>query len=281
MYFSWIWCRLWQHPAISAESIFFGFCCFYIVFVIALCENCYIFLVLWFCLDSFVLHYSLLLHHVFHFANGAWTKNNEVIKITESKPLKMYSQRAAAMANIITIIIITALAGWISLLHPQKIQKNTRIVYIGGGGVKDKSHVCNLQSKDSWGIPCAKFEHVCMCLKERPGIQESCSCRWKIKNNPERTKQKIKLWYLRFLMRLCIWCRKETPGIEECLVNAPKITCTQFGTPESPGIRTACILVFFSSIPTHFRKNSAGTARNVWGDINSIYVSAGNSQEQE
>ena len=42
----------------------------------------------------------------------------------------MYSQRAAAMANIITIIIITALAGWISLLHPQKNQKDTRIICI-------------------------------------------------------------------------------------------------------------------------------------------------------
>ena len=103
----------------------------------------------------------------------------------------------------------------------------------------------------------------------------------KPKTTQKKQNKKIKRWYLRFLMRLCIWCRKETPGIEECLVNAPKITCTQFGTPESPGIRIACILVFFFSISTHFRKNSAGTARNVWGGIHSIYVSAGNSQEQE
>ena len=83
----------------------------------------------------------------------------------------------------------------------------------------------------------------------------------------------VKLWCI-FKMQLCMWCRKKAPGIQECLVNALKITCTQFETPESPGIRIACILVFFSSI-------SAGTARNLWGDINSIYVSAGNSQEQE
>ena len=65
-----------------------------------------------------------------------------------------------------------------------------------------------------------------------------------------------------FKMQLCMWCRKKAPGIQECLANAPKITCTQFGTPESSGIRTYFCPLIFSYI---FEKNSTGNGQEILG----------------
>ena len=75
-----------------------------------------------------------------------------------------------------------------------------------------------------------------------------------------------------------MWCRKKAPGIQECLATAPKITCTQFGTPESSGIRIYFCPLIFSFI---FEKTLPGMARKFWGHINSIYVSIGTGQEEE
>ena len=110
---------------------------------------------------------------------------------------------------------------------------------------------------DSWGISCTKFEHVCMCLKEEPGIQESCQ----EFRNPARNSgirmvaiYVAKLWCI-FKMQLCMWCTKKASGIQEYLASAPKITCTQFGTPGSPGIWILCIFLFFLVFPYTFEKN--------------------------
>ena len=59
-----------------------------------------------------------------------------------------------------------------------------------------------------------------------------------------------------------MWCRKKAPGIQECLATAPKITCTQFGTPESSGIRTYFCPLIFSYI---FEKNSTGNGQEILG----------------
>ena len=135
--------------------------------------------------------------------------------------------------------------------------------------MSNTTHMCLIYNSRVPEEPLAQNSNMYVCVWKRsqePGTRNQ--------ERKRKRKKKRKEKSTIFKMQLCMWCRKKAPGIQECLVNALKITCTQFETPESPGIRIACILVFFSSI-------SAGTARNLWGDINSIYVSAGNSQEQE
>ena len=104
------------------------------------------------------------------------------------------------------------------------------------------SHMCAIYNPRIPEESLAPNSNIYVCVWKRgQEFRNPALVAEKPKTTQKKQNKKIKLWYLRFLMRLCIWCRKETPGIEECLVNALKITCTQFGTPESPGIRIACI----------------------------------------
>ena len=78
-----------------------------------------------------------------------------------------------------------------------------------------------------------------------------------------------------FKMQLCMWCRKKAPGIQECLANAPKITCTQFGTTESSGIRIYfCPLIFCFIL----EKTLPGMARTASGNISVVTFQVPNSQ---
>ena len=75
--------------------------------------------------------------------------------------------------------------------------------------------------------------------------------------------------------------QEETPGIQEYSTSAPKITCTRFGMPEPRNFNLIHVSYFFLVFPDTFEKTLPGMARRFWGHINSIYVSAGDGQEQE
>ena len=129
------------------------------------------------------------------------------------------------------------------------------LFYKEGGGVNYESHVSNLQFKDSWG-KVAQNSNMYVCVWKRsqefrnPALVASTHLMCKI-----RTCRHV---CFNFKMQLCMWCRKKAPGIQECLATARKITCTQFGIPESSGIRILFCPSIFSYI---FVKTLPGMAR--------------------
>ena len=142
------------------------------------------------------------------------------------------------------------------LIVAKQVQKKKGIINRRRGWVSITSHMCLIYNSRIPEESVAQNSNMYVCVWKRsqefrnPALVASTHLMCKI-----RTCRHV---CFNFKMQLCMWCRKKAPGIQECLANAPKITCTQFGTPESSGIRTYFCPLIFSFI---FEKTLLGMAR--------------------
>ena len=124
---------------------------------------------------------------------------------------------------------------WRSLAKHNSLKSISNINIERRGWVSITSHMCLIYNSRIPEESVAQNSNMYVCVWKRsqefrnPALVASTHLMCKI-----RTCRHV---CFNFKMQLCMWCRKKAPGIQECLATAPKITCTQFGTPESSGIR--------------------------------------------